>query len=228
MDSFRIITIAYDIIDTRISACSGHERGVFMYPVITISREVGSNGHLVGELVAKKLNIPLIDKEIIIEVVENTGFNAKEVEDKGEFFSHFDMYMNARFGGGIYLGDDQSDIYYAQKKVILENAKAGPCVIIGRCADAILKEEGIPALNVFIHADMDVRIKNYEERFPDLKTDIAKMMKKKDKGRQGYYRFYTEQEWGDLNNYALALDTGKLGVDLCVDLIVQAAKAEDK
>lgn len=195
-----------------------------MMPIITISREVGSNGKKIGEKVADALNLPLIDKYFISEVARKTGLDPIQVEKKGEYFSQMDLFLNAKFYNGLYIGDDQSDMYNAQRKIILEEVKKGPCVIIGRCADAILAEEGIPSLNVFIHADMPYRVKNYLERFPDHKETIEKLMKKKDKGRKAYYKFYTERDWGDAANYDLALDSSKLGVDLCAELIVKAAK----
>lgn len=198
-----------------------------MYPIITISREVGSNGHKVGEMLAEKLGIPLLDRDFIAEVAKKTGFDSDKIEKKGEYFSQFEMYMNARFYNGLYIGDDQTDMFHIQKDIILNQAKEGPCVIVGRCADVILKEAGVPALNVFIHANMDYRVNTYKERFPETE-DVLKLMRKKDKGRSSYYRFYTDQEWGDIDNYDLALDTSRLGLDLCVDMIIQAAKAMDK
>lgn len=199
-----------------------------MLPIITISREVGSNGHTIGEMLAKELNIPLLDKAFISEVAKETGFDTANIEKRSEYFSQFDLYMNARFYNGLYLGDDQSDMFYIQKNIILEQVKKGPCVIVGRCADAILKEAGIPALNVFVHADMAYRIKTYKERFPEIGEDVQKLMRKKDKGRRAYYRFYTDAEWGDANSYDLTLDSSTLGTEICTALIIQAAKALDK
>ncbi len=195
-----------------------------MLPIITISREVGSNGRKIGEIVAKKLDIPLIDKFFIEEIRERTGLSPYEVERKGEFLTQYDLFMNAKFYNGLYLGDDQSDMYHIQRQIILEEAKKGPCVIIGRCADAILEEEKIPSLNVFIHADMEYRIRNYKERFPESGGTIEKLLKKKDKGRRSYYRFYTDREWGDSQNYDLALNSSSLGEEFCAELIIEAAK----
>ncbi len=195
-----------------------------MMPIITISRETGSNGRRIGEMVAAELNIPLIDKYFIEELRKQTGLTPAELEKKGEYLSQFDIFMNARFYNGLYLGDEQSDLYNIQRKIILDEVKKGPCVIIGRCADAILAEEKIPSLNVFIHADMEYRIRNYKERFPEHEATIEKLMKKKDKGRRAYYRFYTERKWGDAVNYDLALDSSKLGEELCAALIVEAAR----
>lgn len=190
-----------------------------MLPVITISREVGSRGHAIGQMVAKALNIPFYDRDIIEKVSLETGLNSEFIEDKGEFASIFEKYWNSRFVNGIYLGDDQDKIFYAQKKTILDYAAQGPCVIVGRCADAILADHNIPSLNVFIHADIDVRKKNSGL---DEKT-----LQKKDKHRQTYYRFYTDRDWGDFNNYHLNLDSGYLGEQLCTDIIVKVVKEKE-
>ncbi len=196
-------------------------------PIITISREVGSNGSRIGERVAKELGIPLIDKYFIDEMQKKTGFSPSELEKKGEYLSQFDFFLNAKYYNGLYLGEEQSDLYYIQRAIIVEEAKKGPCVIIGRCADAILEHENIPSLNIFIHASMEYRIANYEERFPNEGPAIEKLMKKKDKGRRAYYRFYTDREWGDVQNYDLALDSSKLGEDLCARLIIEAVKSKE-
>ncbi len=187
-----------------------------MLPVITISREVGSRGHAIGQMVAKALNIPFYDKEIIEKVSLSTGLASSFIEEKGEFASILDKYWNSRFVNGIYLGDDQDKIFYAQKKTILEYAQAGPCVIVGRCADAILEEEHIPSLNIFIHADIEFRQKNSGLN--------KKELIKKDKHRQTYYRFYTDRDWGDYHNYHLNLDSGFLKEETCTELIVNIAK----
>ncbi|MDO4466215.1 MAG: cytidylate kinase-like family protein [Bacillota bacterium] len=190
-----------------------------MLPIITISREVGSGGHSIGKMVADQLGIPFYDRDIIEQVVVSTGYDVKKIEDKGEFASMWDKYLNARFYNGLYIGDDQDKIFSAQKKVILDLAQKGPCVIVGRCADAILAENNIPSLNVFVHADLETRIKrsNLDE----------KTLVKKDKGRQYYYRFYTEREWGDYPNYHLNLDSGYLGLDACADIIAQVAQNKE-
>ncbi|MDO4617437.1 MAG: cytidylate kinase-like family protein [Lachnospiraceae bacterium] len=195
-----------------------------MMPIITISRETGSNGSRIGEMVAKELNIPVIDKYFIEELRKKTGYSPSHLENKGEYLSQFDFFLNAQFYNGLYLGDEQNDLYHIQRNIILEEAKKGPCVIIGRCADAILADEKIPSLNVFIHADMEYRIRNYRERFPNHEATLEKLMKKKDKGRKAYYRFYTDREWGDVSNYDLALDSGRLGEEMCKKLIIVAAQ----
>ena len=113
-----------------------------------------------------------------------------------------------------------------QTAVILQFAKKGPCVILGRCADDILRESDMDVLNVFIHADdLHRAVRISEMTGITNATELQKLMAKKDSSRRNYYEHYTHKKWGDSHNYDLTLDSGKLGVDLCVQMIVEAAKA---
>ena len=193
------------------------------YPIITISREVCSGGHAIGEKVAEVLGVPFLDKDIIAEVSKTTGLDTAMIEKASESGSLLSKYINGRFVGGVYLGDEQDKVYYAQKKVILENAAKGPCVIVGRCAGHILKEAGIPCLNIFIHADFENRLENYRKQHEGQNIDFAKQLRKEDKGRQFYCRYYGHHELGDSTCYDMVLDTGAFDEAFCVDTIVKAA-----
>ena len=114
-----------------------------MYPVITISREFGSGGHSIGEAVAKQLNIPFYDGEIVNRVAIESGYAKELIETQGEYTSSTAMWFDISAAGTMYFQSPQDEIFIAQKKVILECAKKGPCVIVGRCADYILRKEGI-------------------------------------------------------------------------------------
>ena len=199
-----------------------------MYPVITISREFGSGGHSIGKKVAETLGIPFLDGEIIEEVARVSGFAEELIEDKGEFVSLRDRYFNGNFYANMYLETPQDAMYRIQKKIIIDHAKEGPCVIVGRCSDYILDKEGIPAMNVFIHANVEARKARILERYGETEVPIEKRLAKKDKGRKAYYRFYTERQWGDYENYHINLDSSYLGEDACVEIICNAAKAHDK
>ncbi|MBQ2576335.1 MAG: cytidylate kinase-like family protein, partial [Lachnospiraceae bacterium] len=107
----------------------------------------------------------------------------------------------------------------------LEAAESGPCVIVGRCSDYILRNAEIPCLNVLIHSDLEHRIKRILERYGDItNVDVKKRIHKKDKQRRTYYRYYTDQHWGVYSNYDLALDSGSLGEETCIHLICELAK----
>ncbi|MCR5667734.1 MAG: cytidylate kinase-like family protein [Lachnospiraceae bacterium] len=196
-----------------------------MYPVITISREFGSGGHSIGEAVAKKLDIPFYDGEIVTQAAVECGYAKELIEEQGEDTSSANKWFDISAASAMYFQSPQDEIFLAQRKVILDAAKKGPCVIVGRCSDYILKNAEIPCMNVLIHADMIHRIARVNERYGIIKNvDTKKRIVKKDKQRRTYYKYYTDQHWGDYQNYDLALDSGSLGDNTCVELICELAK----
>ena len=200
-----------------------------MYPIITISREFGSGGHSIGEAVAKKLNIPFYDGEIVNQVAVESGYAKELIEDQGEYGSTTNLWFDVSATSAMYFQSPQDEIFIIQKKVILQAAEKGPCVIVGRCADYILKKEGIPCINVMIHASMEARRKRVLERYETIKdVSIEKRLAKKDKQRKTYYRYYTDQHWGDFRNYDLMLDSSTLGEELCVNIICEAAQQHNQ
>ena len=112
--------------------------------------------------------------------------------------------------------------------MILDLAEKGPCVIVGRCADYILDTANIPALNVFIRANMEYRKAHVLERYGKTNVPIEKRLRKKDKGRKTYYRYYTDREWGQSNYYHISLDASYLGELTCVDIITSAARRKNE
>ncbi len=196
-----------------------------MYPVITISRQFGSGGHSIGEAVAKQLNIPFYDGVIVERVAEECGYAKELIEEQGEATSSANKIFDISAASSMYFQSPQDEIFLAQRKVILEAAKKGPCVIVGRCSDYILRNAEIPCLNVLIHADMEHRIRRVLERYGDIKNvDVKKRISKKDKQRRTYYRYYTDQHWGEYSNYDIALDSGNLGEECCVHVICELAE----
>ncbi len=199
-----------------------------MYTIINSSREFGSGGHSIGELVAKKLNIPFYDGEIVTRVASESGYAKEMIEEQGEYTSPSSKWFDISSASAMYFQSPQDEIFLSQRKVILDYAAKGPCVIVGRCSDYILRTEGIPCINVFIHSDMEHRTRRIIERYGEIEhVDARKRLEKKDKQRKTYYRYYTDRVWGDYRNYDLALDSGTLGEDLCVDLICEVAKLRD-
>lgn len=199
-----------------------------MNKIITISREYGAGGHSIGKQVAEQLGIPFYDRDIVKETVQASGFDLDTVEHDQEDISRADFLFKSicSFSAPSYT-DTQDAIHDVQKAVILQLVKAGPCVILGRCADQILRQAGIPCINVFIHADDVHRAVRVSEMtgLTDA-TELQKMMVKKDNSRHIYYHHYTGKKWGDSHNYHMTLDSGALGYDLCVKLIVEAAQKE--
>ena len=200
-----------------------------MYPVITISREFGSGGHTIGEQVAKTLDIPFYDGEIVNKVALESGYAKELIEEQGETTSSANKWFDISAASAMYFQSPQDEIFLAQRKVILEAAESGPCVIVGRCSDYILRNAEIPCLNVLIHSDLEHRITRVLQRYGDItNVDVKKRIHKKDKQRRTYYRYYTDQHWGIYSNYDLALDSGTLGEETCIHLICELAKNMNK
>lgn len=186
--------------------------------IITISREFGSGGRSIGKKVAKKLGIPFYDKEIINEVAEETGFSKEFIEKKGEYSPFANAFAYAFVGrdtNGVSVDDY---LYNAQRKIILEIAEKGPCVIVGRCADDILSDRD-DCINVFIHGNEKSKIIRIMQRYNLNEKEAAKKIKEMDKKRSINYKYHTEKEWGKSSNYDLCLNSSTLGNDNCIKII---------
>ena len=199
-----------------------------MNRIITISREYGAGGHSIGRRVAEELGIPFYDRDIVKQTVKASGYDLDMVEHDEEDVTRTGFFLKSLCSvSDASFSDTQDAIHEVQSTVILHLAKEGPCVILGRCADEILREAGMDALNVFIHADAVHRAVRVSELTGCTDaTELQKMIAKKDNSRHTYYHHYTGKKWGDSHNYQLVLDSGALGYDLCVKLIQEAAKAE--
>ena len=197
-----------------------------MNKVITISREYGAGGHTIGKRVAQELGIEIYDKDIVRETVRASGFETEVVQEEEEDVSKASTFLKSLCSSSVHYRDPQEVIHEVQTAVILQFAKKGPCVILGRCADDILRESDMDVLNVFIHADdLHRAVRISEMTGITNATELQKLMAKKDSSRRNYYEHYTRKKWGDSHNYNLTLDSGNLGIDLCVQMIVEAAKA---
>ena len=199
-----------------------------MNRIITISREYGAGGHSIGRRVVEELGIPFYDRDIVKQTVKASGYDLDMVEHDEEDVTRTGFFLKSLCSvSDASFSDTQDAIHEVQSTVILHLAKEGPCVILGRCADEILREAGMDALNVFIHADAVHRAVRVSELTGCTDaTELQKMIAKKDNSRHTYYHHYTGKKWGDSHNYQLVLDSGALGYDLCVKLIQEAAKAE--
>lgn len=187
--------------------------------IITISREFGSGGRTVGKLAAQKLDIPCYDQELIEKIAEKSGFAPAYIREQGEYAVRAGWLSNAlasRFSNGL---TSQDQLWLIQRKVILELAEKGPCVIVGRCADYILREEA-DCLTAFIHASMEKRAERIVQVYGEREETPEKRLRDKDKRRAAYYQFYTDMAWGDARHYDVALDSGALGIEKCVSTLV--------
>ena len=191
--------------------------------IITISRQFGSGGRSVGRLVAEKLGIPFYDKELVDQISLESGFAPKFVEENVEHAPGKTMFSYAFAPQGIpgvMNGMSTADfLWHIQCSTILQLAEQGPCVIVGRNADYILKDRK-DAFHVYIHADMEFRADRIVRLYGESEKKPEVRLQEKDKRRALHYQHYTGRNWGQAQNYDLCLDTGVLGVDQCTDIIV--------
>lgn len=193
------------------------------YKVITISREFGSGGRTVGKQLAEKLGIPCYDREIIEKVAEESGYDKQYIEETGEYTKGgiLNTIFQSRSYG--YSPSNEDIIWKIQAELIRKLAREGPCVIVGRCADYILRDDP-EVLRVFIHASMEFRAKRIVEEYGEREDSPEKRLRDKDKQRTAYYDYYTDMRFGDGRNYHLCLDSGELGIDKCVDILAGVVK----
>lgn len=193
--------------------------------IITISRQFGSGGRTVGKMLSEKLGIPFYDKELVKQVADETGFDVGFIEENGEFSPSKSIFSFAMSQGipVVQNGLSMSDfIFCVQRQVILKLAEQ-PCVIVGRGADYILRDRE-DCFNVFIHADVQSRAERIVKLYGESEKRPEQRLADKDKKRKIYYKHYTDREWGDAKNYDICLNSGKIGIDKCVELILDAIK----
>ena len=189
--------------------------------IITIGRQFGSGGRTIGREVAEKLGIPCYDHELIEKLAEESGLSKDYIRDESEYASH-SSWTAVAFSSVRSMGvpSNQDYLWAIQRKIILQLGEKENCVIVGRCADAIL-EDTADLLKVFIHADFDHRARRIVEKYGETEVPTEKRLRDKDKRRALYYQFYTDLEWGNVDHYHITLDSGVLGIDRCVDIIAR-------
>ncbi len=192
--------------------------------IITISRQYGSGGRFIGRKLAEALDIPFYDKELITMSAEESGMSKEIFEKADEKAANSLLYtlsMNAYLLHGMAGVPDlplNDKVFLVQSEVIRKLAAKGPCVIVGRCADYVLQENP-NCVNVYIYSDMEDRVSRATTYY-NLSADRAQeQIQKTDKKRAAYYNFYTNLKWGRAENYDLSLNSAKIGVDGCVEVI---------
>ena len=199
--------------------------------IITISREFGSGGRTIGRMVAERLGIPFYDKELVDQIAVESGFAPKFVEEHGEHSpgSSLFSYAFAPQGiPGIMNGLSTADfLWNIQCSVILQLAEKGPCVIVGRNADYILKDRP-DALHAFVFADTAYRAERIVRRYGESEKSPEQRLNEKDKRRRVNYQHYTGRTWGQSQNYDISLDTGVLGIEQCADIICSIVENSKK
>ena len=201
--------------------------------VITIGRQYGSGGREVGRRLASRLEIPYYDKEILSEASKDSGICEELFEDHDEKPTRSFLYSLVT---GVQTHGNPSTMYMdmplnhriflAQFDTIRRLAGNGPCVVVGRCADYVLRDEK-NVVNVFLKADMEHRIERAIERGAEP-SRAQEFVKRRDKERASYYNYYATTTWGDVNNYDLCLDTGRVGYDGAVDMIIAYIALREK
>ena len=180
--------------------------------VITIAREYGSGGRFVGSLVSKKLGVPFYDKEIISLSAKKAGLSKEYVEMTDE-----------KKKSASYENNNDDRLFIAETKVIEKLAKKESCVIVGRCADYILKDNK-DTIKVFLYSDDESKVQRAVKYYGLDEKNALKQIKKINKERQKHYKFYTNREWTNQNNYDLSINVDKYGVEKTADIICNFIK----
>lgn len=188
------------------------------HKIITISREFGSGGRTIGKMTADRLGIPCYDSELIQKIAQESGFAETYVRTMDE--SAPTGFMASAFSTRAFGPTNEDYLWDTQRKVILDLAEKSSCVIVGRCADYILRDRA-DCLTAFIHASMDYRANRIVSVYGERPESPEQRIREKDKRRAAYHRFYTDMKWGDAKNHMIALDSGRIGLERCVEVLVR-------
>ncbi len=190
--------------------------------IITIGRQHGSSGREIARLLAEKLNYKCYDKEIVDEAANHSDFS----RDLIDAFDEKRMSAFILHAGGYGLNENfrlNMQVVSAQFEAMRNIAEKGNCIFVGRCADYILRDHD-DLISVFILGDMDERLKCLERRQGLDEVEARKKIKEVDKDRSSFYRYYSDQTWGDAQNYDMCINSSKLGVEGTVQVILDYIK----
>ena len=197
------------------------DKKVKKHVVITVSREYGSGGRYVGRLIADKLGIKFYDKEIITKLAEATGLSEEYIENNEQ-----KRDTSAILNNGFYMGLDNADeLFVKESELIKELAAKDSCVIIGRCADFILKDEK-NVIKVFVYSGMEDKIKRATQIYGYEEDKAKKEIERIDKLRANHYKHYTDKDWKDFSNYDICINSDLLGVEKSAEVICNMAKGK--
>lgn len=192
--------------------------------IITIARGYGSGGKTIGRLLAEQLDIPYYDYNLLRLVSEESGiherlFGRVDERVKNPLFKKANAHLPEEPlppEDDHFVSDD--NLFALQAKTMQRLADEGPCVLVGRCADYVLRDRP-NVVRVFIHADKEACIRNIVDMYGITEKEAEKKREKIDRVRSTYYRYYTGQEWDNARNYDLCLDSSRLGFDKCIEII---------
>ncbi len=193
-----------------------------MKTIVTIGREYGSGGRIIAQRLSERLGLPYYDKEVIEGVAKKTGFAENFVRDAERRPTNsfmYDLYFSTQ---SLSIPDQ---VFIAQSGVIRDLADKGGCVIVGRCADYILR--GRPnLLRIFVYAPLEERVRRAREEYHDEKENLESFVTRQDKQRASYYNYFTSTRWGERKSYDLCVSSS-LGLDAAVEVIAAAALARE-
>lgn len=188
--------------------------------IITITREFGSGGHTIGQMVANELGYSFYDWNLVEKIAKETGFAKEFIERNGEEQGRFStMLTSSSFGFNL-----NEQLFEAQGRVIFELARKGSCVFVGRCADYLLRNEPA-AMCCFVYANSESRKARILQEYGQTEVPIEKRMRDKDKRRIAHYQYFTSRKWGKAFYYDLCIDTSRISLKEAASLICSMAKA---
>lgn len=196
-------------------------------PIITINREYGAGGRTLAAVLSEKLKIPYYDRDFVTKTVEESGFDKEDVEREGEEISKPSQILNDFLNSAASFNSSHDEIFKAEKNVILELAKS-PCIIVGRCANHILKEAGIDAISIYLHAPFEKRLKRTLELAEYGNTKPEKYMEERDSKRSTYYKHYTGCDINDASDYTFCFDVGKIDIPRIAQIIADVADNDER
>ncbi len=196
--------------------------------VITIGREYGSGGRTIGKLVAEKLGIPYYDRELVDQAAKGSGLAVEAIEENDQIVTRsflYDLAIGTSYGyvnsTGVPL-DLNTQVFLAQREAILQFSQS-PCVIVGRCADYILRDRE-DVLRVFIYASKKARLERIVKEYGEDPAKAEKLLAQSDKRRARHYEEFTDSIWGARRNYDILLNSGAYGVEKTAEIICSLAK----
>lgn len=195
------------------------------YPVITITREYCAYGRTVAAALAQRLGIDYYDKDIVNKTIIEGNLFEGEAAEKKESRTNIEKFLEDMLGSVAEYSSSFENIFETQKGVILDMAKE-PCILVGRCANSILREAGIESFDIFLYADMEHRMARCAELNPDMdREQMEQRIRRVDEDRQIFYKSFGRIDMNDKHNYDLCINVGRLGIEKTAE-IIEALVAE--
>ena len=202
--------------------------------IITIGRQFGSAGREIGRVVAKHLDIKLYDKEMLNRAAQESGLCKELFETHDEKPTNSFLYSlvmdtySLGYSSGSYTDMPiNHKVFLAQFDAIKKISDEGPCILVGRCADYAL-EEYDNVLSIFIHADLDARVRRIARIYDLTDAKAKELIVKTDKKRSSYYNYYSNKRWGDVNSYDMCLNSSMLGIEGTAEAIEKLVELKER